>query len=249
MFQRVTGWIAPRGPIDFTLKLAFWQLLIGSMNYLRDTLEHPLTHDTLWDNILEASFVALPFSILVLALIWHMQKLQGQLVTLATTDLLTNLPNRRFFLERLDAMVGREDVTLLMIDVDHFKQVNDTFGHPVGDQCLVAMGEHLSALCGHADTVARLGGEEFGMLLVSDDPQAVVQVGQQIAAGISLPVGEPETIITVTNSIGAVNLAQTVPATELMRRADMALYKAKAAGRARMCVAAEMKAASQEKSA
>lgn len=164
------------------------------------------------------------------------------LVTLAETDALTGLPNRRSFVARLEAAIS--DVpnhpgtcgVLLMADIDHFKRVNDTYGHPIGDRVLQHVAQILAQSLRQDDAAGRLGGEEFGILLpkitVADALILANRVRETLAHTPSMTTaGE----IVVTISIGLVALS-SAGASECLSRADKALYEAKNMGRNRVCV-------------
>lgn len=160
--------------------------------------------------------------------------------TLAATDRLTGLGNRLGFERRLDEMLERSYVdkafhfTLLMMDLDFFKQVNDTHGHEAGDRVLEQIARRLEQVVRRTDFVGRLGGDEFVVLLDETVDQPIVEkiLTKIIAAvGEPIPVGDGATA-QVGTSIGAVVFDDaTVPRDELVRRADEAMYAAKRAGR------------------
>ena len=87
--------------------------------------------------------IALPFTVLIMGVLLHQRRPQDTLSILATTDMLTGLPNRRDFLARTQAALSRDGPGLLLLDADHFKRINDQWGHSVGDACLIAIGAHL----------------------------------------------------------------------------------------------------------
>lgn len=162
-----------------------------------------------------------------------------RLEELATTDELTGLWNRRRFLEMLDhelrrARRGQADLTVALIDVDHFKGINDTRGHAFGDRVLEAVAEALQEGAREADTVARFGGDEFAVLMpqttVGDAETPLSRIRQRVAA---TQISDGEDTIQVTLSIGAAgwNHQQARKADVLMRLADEALYAAKEDGR------------------
>lgn len=154
------------------------------------------------------------------------------------TDSLTGVANRRHFLDQARRELARASryrlpVTCLMLDLDHFKQVNDRFGHDAGDQVLIAVASRLSGLLRQHDFIARLGGEEFAMLLAHTDADRGALVAErcrQVVAGIDFIFnGVPH---PVTTSVGVASVAGEEPTTsELLKRADKALYRAKADGR------------------
>jgi len=157
---------------------------------------------------------------------------------LALHDSLTGLSNRTLILDRIQLMLARsrrEDtpVAVLFIDLDNFKDINDTLGHPAGDQLLSAVGSRLSSAIRQEDSVGRLGGDEFVVLAegVSLDAGAGV-VADRILDVMAPPfeIAASETPLTVTGSIGIAEGQRAAPE-ELLRDADIALYQAKAAGK------------------
>jgi two-component system, cell cycle response regulator len=166
-----------------------------------------------------------------------------QSLELAVTDQLTGLHNRRYMESQLDALVrravvgGSDPVALLVIDIDHFKKINDSFGHAVGDEVLREFAVRLASNVRAIDLPVRFGGEEFVVVM----PETELAHAHRIAERIRLHVaGSPfrvlggEELLTVTISIGvAASLAEDDPA-RLIRRADEAMYEAKAHGRNRV---------------
>ncbi|MGH7041527.1 MAG: bifunctional diguanylate cyclase/phosphodiesterase, partial [Acetobacteraceae bacterium] len=159
-----------------------------------------------------------------------------QIRHLAHHDGLTGLPNRLLLQETLAAMIAAtaaQPVLLLLVDLDRFKEVNDTLGHPIGDRVLIEVAGRLCRQAGNATTVARMGGDEFVLLLRSgaDDPH-----GEQLARRIVPALSEPMRVgyheIRVGASIGiAEEPGSGGDADALLRNADIALYRAKADGR------------------
>ncbi len=150
----------------------------------------------------------------------------------ARTDELTGLPNRRFFFERLAACLVpgvASTVAVLMIDLDRFKEINDSLGHHVGDDVLRELGPRLTAACGGAGTVARLGGDEFGLVLSSPvDAPAAIEVAERVREALRLPFQVEGMSLRVDASIG-IALAPdhgTAPET-LLQKADVAMFAAK----------------------
>ncbi|GAA1621550.1 GGDEF domain-containing protein [Actinoplanes couchii] len=157
----------------------------------------------------------------------------------AVTDALTGLSTRRYFDQALGGTRGGAPVSLLLLDIDHFKTVNDTYGHHGGDRVLVEVTARLSALVRPGDVVARYGGEEFAVLLPDTHPtqaRAVADRIRQAIADTPIAVSDTENI-QVTISVGVADM-QSVPSTEaLITAADQALYAAKHAGRNRVATA------------
>ena len=158
----------------------------------------------------------------------------------ALHDPLTGLPNRIALLDRLSqGLLAMERhpsrLAVLFIDLDNFKEINDSCGHDVGDLVLAEAGRRLSALARRGDTVARLGGDEFVMLCAELDDHAVVRlIGDRIIRSIAVPYVEGGRHLSVTCSVGIVVTSDvTAEPDRLISQADMAMYEAKKAGRNR----------------
>jgi diguanylate cyclase len=162
----------------------------------------------------------------------------------ALRDSLTGLGNRRFFDQRLDADLleasESSGLCLVMCDLDRFKAINDKFGHPVGDMVLKMFSEILSSGVKGEDTVARIGGEEFAIILPDARPAAAAAVAEQIRKQLEAKkwvVGSSGAALgTVTASFGIARSRVGEGAAELFKRADQALYRAKSEGRNRVVV-------------
>jgi diguanylate cyclase (GGDEF)-like protein/PAS domain S-box-containing protein len=155
----------------------------------------------------------------------------------ATHDSLTDLPNRALFFDRLGQVLHHAArrgarFALLVLDVDRFKEVNDTLGHPAGDAVLRAVARRLGRNVRETDTVARLGGDEFGVLLTNvADAAAVVRVVQKIVAAAAAPIHADEHDLKITVSIGIAHYPSDARDEHaLLKRADQAMYRAKRAG-------------------
>ena len=168
-----------------------------------------------------------------------------ELERIATTDLLTGLPNRRAFLTALETEILRacrsgEPLSLAILDIDHFKRVNDRHGHPAGDAVLVDAAEKMRAAVRAGDVVGRIGGEEFAILMPSTPTDGAALVCERLRAAIGArPVDVAGTIgVAVTLSTGIALLRAGELSDGLISRADAALYEAKTAGRNRVRLAA-----------
>ena len=166
--------------------------------------------------------------------------LEEELAHQAFHDSLTGLSNRAVFRDRLDhALAGsirhERSLAVLLLDLDGFKTVNDSLGHDVGDELLVAVGARIEELARSSDTVARLGGDEFVVLLEEDvDETRSRSVAARMLKALSAPFAVTDREVFIGASIGiAVGEGGSVDADELIRNADTAMYAAKAAGRGR----------------
>ena len=163
------------------------------------------------------------------------KRMLQKLRTLATTDSLTGLPNRSLFEDRfkqaLHAAARRNrEVVLVLIDIDHFKEINDTLGHPAGDQVLTLLGQRLGALLRATDTVARLGGDEFAVLLpdVSNGRKTAAQFLKKMLRSLGTPFQLGDHELFVRTGIGIATYPEHGENVDtLMRNADIALYGTK----------------------
>lgn len=159
----------------------------------------------------------------------------------ATHDALTGLPNRAFFMARLNEAIARKienpayQISVLFIDLDRFKYVNDSLGHLTGDQLLIEISHRLKECLRPTDLVARLGGDEFTILVLGrQTPEEVAQIAERIQVKFESPFDLSGNEIYSSASIGILNVtSQHADSAEVMRDADTAMYQAKRAGKAR----------------
>ncbi|NCZ89492.1 MAG: GGDEF domain-containing protein, partial [Actinobacteria bacterium] len=158
----------------------------------------------------------------------------------ANFDILTGLPNRRMLRERLEHEIrqadrGRCSIGVLLIDLDHFKEINDTLGHLVGDDLLVEAARRISACTRESDTVARLGGDEFIVILTRlQDPRHAEAVAAKIIERLAEPFQLGDSVGYVSASAGITLYPQDAREVEdLLKSADQAMYVAKRQGRNR----------------
>ncbi len=168
---------------------------------------------------------------------------ESRLRHLALHDPLCGLPNRIFFGERLEAMIenvkrGAPPAAVFYIDLDHFKDVNDTLGHPIGDELIRSVTQRLTQALRGDDLVARLGGDEFAVITSAGYDEATLEtIGSRIIASLCAPYLINNQTIVIGASIGiAVITAHVEAMSDVMRYADMALYRAKNEGRNRACI-------------
>ena len=162
---------------------------------------------------------------------------RAQLATLAGTDDLTGLPNRRAFTERLATEIERSrrygrPVSLVMIDIDRFKAINDAHGHPAGDRVLKGVAAQLFGTVREAEMVARIGGEEFAWILPETTSEAAARAADRVRRQIARVVFDG--VGSVTLSMGVCDVRDAHTPSDMLRLADAALYRAKEAGRDRV---------------
>lgn len=237
-FVRLT---APGGKADFLFKLTVLIVICGILNHLRHLLVYGLPgQKTYWENLFDASFTALPMGAFGLMLIGHLNALQRRLYLQATRDPLTDLPNRRWFMEKAPETLAPAQAVMI-IDIDHFKRINDTFGHDIGDACLVQMARHLENCIETGDILARIGGEEFAAVIVQADEAKLDRIATKMTEGIVLHAGE-RAAKPISVSVGIARSTDMLPRLEAMNLADKAVYLAKSGGRAQYRTCAKEKA-------
>ncbi len=189
---------------------------------------------------------------LVLALMYqvrsnkHLRGRVSDLSRIAFVDPLTNVANRALFMNRLEHALARasrrsEGVAVLFVDLDRFKDVNDTLGHHVGDWLLVQVGARLRDCLRPADTVARIGGDEFTVLIEDNATvETVAEVSRRIISTLSAPFHTHEGRVSISASVGAALSGKGSPdPAHLLSRADTAMYEAKRSGGARYVLDAD----------
>ena len=237
-----SGWFSDVSPVDSTYRLYVWS---GGLKPLVVVVGKP------WDSILRLwrieliriGSIMLTLIMFVLAATLFLAReidrralAEDKLEELATTDALTGLKNRRKFDATIEsewrrAMRYRTQLSLLMIDADHFKAFNDTYGHPAGDQVLVGIAICISDSVKRAgDCAARYGGEEFAVLLPGQSEREALGIAETIRAKVQEWSDDPA-ITTVSIGIASVTPTAALDWPQLVHAADQALYAAKAAGR------------------
>ncbi len=199
---------------------------------------------------IQINYESEPCLLFTYADITRRKELEDELKRLATTDPLTGANNRRHFMtlgarEMNRVQRGVNQLSVLMLDIDHFKRINDTYGHPGGDEVLCRIVENITRLIRSMDILGRLGGEEFGVLLPSSDLAMALTIANRLRDSASeMSVPWHGDTIRFTLSIGVATYSGSeANLEELMNRADKALYDAKASGRNRVMTrdrAAEM---------
>jgi diguanylate cyclase (GGDEF)-like protein/PAS domain S-box-containing protein len=173
------------------------------------------------------------------------QAITDELTRQAGSDPLTGLPNRAAFareLQRLGAAGGRPPFTVLFVDLDRFKAINDTFGHEAGDRVLVSVADRLQNSIREGadrpgDLVCRLGGDEFAVVLAGDDPAVAARTAERLLRVVQEPIVWRQGRIQVGATIGVAQSRHgTGQPDTVVRHADQAMYRAKAAGRGRFAM-------------
>jgi len=176
----------------------------------------------------------------------QLEQRSKELEYISFTDAVTRLNNRSYFdahfeLEWKRAHRQQYPLSPLLIDLDYFKTINDSYGHPFGDHCLAQVGQCLTELMQRSgDVLARIGGEEFALLLINTDAIGAGVVAEQICLGVaSLPLDHEGQVVRITTSVGCATTIPTLPseacAQQLRQQADLALYRAKHNGRNQWC--------------
>jgi diguanylate cyclase (GGDEF)-like protein/PAS domain S-box-containing protein len=167
------------------------------------------------------------------------KNMEEQLREMAHYDVLTGVANRAFFyhlLEQAVAKCRRQDslLALMYFDIDHFKSINDSFGHDAGDALLKAFAQRVSETVREMDVFARLGGDEFALLLENvSGPRAAEKVAAKLVQAMQAPFQLGDRAVTISTSIGIAYYQPGMPADDLVQRADQAMYNAKHGGRNR----------------
>lgn len=228
---------APRGGWDTALKFAGFMIVIHIVSISAELAMTGRFHMDHVPRFFVTFFTAAPFVWLTFYAVHRSYRLHKQLVALASTDVLTGLLNRRAFIAETTDRLRQDDAGyVLIVDADHFKRINDSFGHAVGDICLRAVAARLREVTPPADIVARIGGEEFG-LHIRASAQEIERLGDRICAAIQVTRDPAEDApLQLTLSAGAARFRLGDTLEQAMRRADTALYRAKQAGRAQMVV-------------
>lgn len=237
-----TGWLLRMGVARAVIATTAFSTLVSvsislAINVLRNEL-HPLV-DWLLPSTLVPVIVTPGIAYAFLSLAWRLETAKAALQRAATTDALTGACNRHDLLDnRLALLPAQRPFGVLMLDIDHFKAINDADGHGAGDAVLVAVTRTCQARLRTSDIFCRWGGEEFLAVLPGCDLQGAVRVAENLRGAVAA-MRVPEASRPVTVSIGiAVSGAESGTFAEVLNEADRQLYRAKKAGRDRIMHAA-----------
>jgi len=174
----------------------------------------------------------------------YLQDLQEELKLLASTDSMTKLFNRRYFTEMSESLLDlakreKTQSAIIMLDIDKFKNVNDTYGHKIGDDVIISLSKLLQKFTRKSDVVSRWGGEEFVVLLPHTDLDGALVIAQKIRVSVenfSLQVNDNKVLkFTISIGVSAVDTQNDLNIEASIGRADEALYEAKESGRNKVC--------------
>ncbi len=236
MFNWLMKALAPHGVPGFLARFMLFLSMVMLANVFFDIVSGRTTQSLTY-YIAHGLFVGGPFIAFFLAVTVFQVRLQRKLSRLSRKDPLTGLNNRRSFfdaIDRLRAIDGRG--VLLVIDADHFKAINDTYGHSVGDRCLQSIAHSIARGVRREDVVGRIGGEEFAVYLRATTRGQARIIGERLTRPITFhdDDGFP---LSVTLSVGAAIGAPGEQVKDIFARADKALYRAKQDGRAQLVFA------------
>lgn len=226
-------WLALSGNRFFTC-LATSAASLYMFTVLDEQLLHQWSKDAATVYSFRAGITILALSAITTACaVAERDQLFARLQQVASHDYLTGVLNRGAFCEQAEQRMARHGGALLLIDVDHFKKINDEFGHPTGDTVLIRLCRRLETLLPPRALLGRMGGEEFAVWLPTGEPQALQAQAERLIQGVAEPHLMEGMRITVSGGLRRAQGAQTL--SELLADADLALYRAKQEGRHRWC--------------
>lgn len=189
-----------------------------------------------YEKVVIVGVIAIPVSLGVALILRRCMRLAKELTRLVNRDRLTDVATRDFFFAQFEMDPSAYGASL-MIDIDHFKQVNDRYGHLAGDAVIAAVGKILGAQLREQDIVCRFGGEEFLVYLHHATQDASLRIAERMRSAINGTVVDADGVhIEVTVSVGGSMKAEREEIDDAIKRADLCLYEAKAAGRNRTVV-------------
>lgn len=228
------------------LSVALTQLIRVPIFLLTDgNVENAFKGTSFASSLISPLVLAPVFSWYFVGAFFMIKKLESQMRELATYDSMTNLYNRGSCLMELESSIRqiqkmKSSLTVLYIDIDHFKNINDTHGHDAGDMVIKRFASYLRASLRESDIIGRIGGEEFLVGLPCTDLEKGQTVAEKLRRGVEreLITANNAAPIQITISVGVsvYHSTEKVSSTEILKKADIALYKAKNNGRNMVCV-------------
>ncbi|MGY3943001.1 GGDEF domain-containing protein [Aeromonas tecta] len=220
--------ISRKSYLCLSVGLYVW-LISGGIDVIDEAYFQPWWLSTVEDSLRSLGMLATAWGVLLM--VQQMYDTQARLASLAMSDELTGLSNRRWFRSVLESH-GGEGTPLLLLDLDYFKQINDRYGHGIGDNVLREFSELLCQHCPPDGVVARLGGEEFAIWLPGMGHEAAKALAEQIRLTTERLVSADGVRFTVSIAVGICQAGEGIDA--LIKRIDLALYQAKHGGRNRV---------------
>ena len=241
--DRILNFLVPQSRPDFARKLSGYCALVVAWSIVWNWYISEQDPRGTFELVADALAVGAPFATVFCYIGWFQACQIRDLNVRARIDPLSGVLNRQTFFRRFERSLRTSRTgLLLLIDADHFKNVNDIYGHAAGDRCISAIGHRLGWHVRDVDVAGRVGGEEFAVFLRNVSPGHGRTVACRIGQPITFSDGGINEHISVTLSIGAVWLEADVSDDELMVLADEALYRAKTTGRARLVIQGESEA-------
>lgn len=232
--KRVYNSLAPNSWIGVINRSVLTVCIIFGMNLSFSWFYGEGLTNTVGFYFLESLYIGGPFAALFYASSLYQHKLQRRLSLLSRKDGLTGLNNRRTFMDLANQRLNRIGHGMLfLLDADHFKRINDTYGHAIGDHCLEEIAHRLKWNLRVNDVAGRIGGEEFAIFLAGATVEQARVIAGRIGQPITFDSGHCDGCETLTLSIGAVNVTPDQSLHSLLVKADDALYLAKRTGRAK----------------
>jgi diguanylate cyclase len=237
--ERLMQILEPRSLGAIVLRVIFFTACIALVHLMFHWFIGPfLPQNTLLFQLANATVVGAPFLWFFFSVMMYQVRLQRRLSRLSRKDSLTGLNNRRSFFEMAEKRRKQAQVAILMVlDADHFKRINDTYGHQAGDICLQTIAYTLRRNLRAQDVVGRIGGEEFAILLANTTEAQARVIAERLTGPIPFQAGPEAAHLSVTLSVGAVASTPDIALDRLFIQADRALYQAKSEGRARVVFA------------
>jgi len=226
--------ITPRTRAQSFLSYAAWLTLFEGVFLGWLWLFGLLQHDGLLRLLIAGALTCFPFLMIAMKMLKLHLEQHYRVANSSRIDMLTRIPSRRTFINEAEKELPAAGSIMMVADIDHFKMVNDTYGHAFGDKCLTTVAQNLRPVLSQSFHVGRLGGEEFGLFMLEGDVERAREIGAIISNGVFIRSPDNKDRLHITVSVGATVAGPNDTVTCLLNRADNALYRAKKEGRARL---------------